>query len=320
MRSFNTTLMDRLLSRCHPRRPDGISIAAVTVICCLLYSASSVLLIDDDWSGALGSTDIDYDRFVRQNRFLRQDDTAERSSGILFGWLGAKNEERESSGKQKRALKSVVNLKARSPEDAAAARQRAQDAASKRAVLMGDAEANEADGGMNSDVYESVSAKVAAATLVATKVGLGDDEDGVIRKLRKNDPMEPYDIDAALLAARAFQSELLFFVYDSATDDFVVLHNLPSCEGGCKRAYTLAPMLAYSLRKNYPERFQGGKSGNLLLLLSIGDTPHIRRTCLFKESEYCESDKWAPILQFGSVWPILYTCRVLYPCLCLVHT
>ncbi|KAL7527229.1 hypothetical protein ACHAXR_001857, partial [Thalassiosira sp. AJA248-18] len=110
-----------------------------------------------------------------------------------------------------------------------------------------------------------------------------------------------YNIDDALLAAKAFQRELLFFVYDSATDDFVVLHNQPTCEWGCKRAYIIAPVLSYALRKNYPQRFQGGKSGDLVFLMSVGDMPRIRRPCLFEKSQYCKSNKWAPILQFGSV-------------------
>ena len=110
-----------------------------------------------------------------------------------------------------------------------------------------------------------------------------------------------YDIDSAILAVRAFHKEMLFFVYDSATDDFVIVHNKPSCDGGCKRAYAIAPVISYALRKNYPQRFQGSKSGDLLFLISVGDMPRVRRPCLFEENKYCKSENWAPILQFGSV-------------------
>ena len=107
-----------------------------------------------------------------------------------------------------------------------------------------------------------------------------------------------YDVDSALLAERAFHDQLLFFVYDSLTDDFVVLHNQPECTNGCKRAYMIAPILARALRINFPKRFRGSESEDFLFLFSVGDMPRLRRPCLF--DGHCKSDRWSPVLQFGS--------------------
>ena len=107
-----------------------------------------------------------------------------------------------------------------------------------------------------------------------------------------------YDVDSALLAARAFHDQLLFFIYDSSTDDFVVLHNQPECTNGCKRAYMIAPILARALRINFPKRFRGSESEDFLFLFSVGDMPRLRRPCLF--DGHCKSDRWSPVLQFGS--------------------
>lgn len=58
--------------------------------------------------------------------------------------------------------------------------------------------------------------------------------------------------------------------------------------------------LARALRINFPKRFRGSESEDFLFLFSVGDMPRLRRPCLSEDSNYCKSEKWSPILQFGS--------------------
>ena len=124
----------------------------------------------------------------------------------------------------------------------------------------------------------------------------------------------PYSVENALLAIKAFRYQAFFFVYDAQSDEFVVIHNIRECDFGCLRIYRIASIISFALRKNFPERFQGLQqqekqaagapndgSSDLVFLLSTGDIPRIRQSCLFHEKK-CKSDKFAPILQFGSVF------------------
>lgn len=258
----------------HQRKRRSKNLIGIAVLsACLLYIASSLL-----------EPSIDFDHDVPDHRFMPQ--TYGRRS--LADTEGPSEEEApqevEGSLRKFPLQPREVVLKKRSEEDAKAVRKRAVRAASARAAKLDGGEGSSLD----PEVAKSVLATAASAEAVDTPP-------------RRMHNVTAYDIDAALLAAHAFHRELLFFVYDSATDDFVVVHNNPTCEWGCKRAYIVAPVLAYALRKNYPQRFKGGESGDLVFLLSVGDVPRVRRPCLFEESKYCKSDKWAPILQFGSV-------------------
>lgn len=252
------------------RRSKSASIGMAIMAGCLLYVASSIL----DSSDGAGSSSVDYDHYVPGHRFLSSTDSSVYNTDIARRLMDSKNI--DISG---------ITLTPRSPEDAAAVRRRTVAAAKKRALSLG---------GEEGLLGESPMTKEVARDVFKTSNALE------IPPQRQINVTE-YDIDDALLANRAFHRELLFFVYDSATDDFVVVHNLPSCDWGCKRVYIIAPVLAYALRMNYPSRFQGHKSGDMVILLSTGDMPRVRRPCLFPDAKYCKSENWAPILQFGSV-------------------
>lgn len=245
---------------------------------CLLYIASS--------KGP------DLEHIVPSHRFMPPESADVVSSPVvayrrrMMLAAGADPDE----GKVVKKIKSptVLTLRRRTEEEAAEIRRKGLAVAKKRAA--------KANGGGEDGYMPELSnemAKIVRSTAHDTSIVN-------IPPHRKHN-VTNYDVDSALLAVRAFHRELLFFVYDAATDDFVVVHNQPTCEWGCKRAYIVAPVLAYALRKNYPQRFQGAKSGDLVFLLSVGDMPRIRRPCLFEDSKYCKSEKWAPILQFGSV-------------------
>ena len=237
------------------------AVASAILAGCIVYIANTILY----------PPSTNYDHYVPGHRFL-QVDGDQSNHKISLGQL---------------QHKTTLNL--RSEEDAAAVRKRSLQAGRKRQLrlLASDRNANLNDEGLSlsGEVLRSVLATANALSVPPS------------RQLH----VSPYDVDSALLANRAFHRELLFFVYDSRTDDFVVLHNLATCDWGCKRAYVVAPVLAYALRKNYPARFQGKQSKDMMFLLSMGDTPRVRRQCIFEENKYCKSDKWAPILQFGSV-------------------
>ena len=111
-----------------------------------------------------------------------------------------------------------------------------------------------------------------------------------------------YDLNAGLLATEAFHYTIFFFVYDSKSDTFRVWHNVPGCDHGCVRIYRVASVIAYALRKNFPARFKGPDSDDIVIMMSCGDAPRIKTPCYDKSNDYCHSSKFAPILQFGSVY------------------
>ena len=120
--------------------------------------------------------------------------------------------------------------------------------------------------------------------------------------------MSSYNIEHCLHTVNAFRYTLFFFVYDAASDSFVVIHNIPGCNFGCARIYRVASVISYGLRKNFPGRFQGSQNGSedLVLMLSTGDAPRVKNKCLgigdFGDTTYCGSTDFAPILQSGSVF------------------
>ena len=114
--------------------------------------------------------------------------------------------------------------------------------------------------------------------------------------------VNPYSISDAIRAAKAFHYTLFFFLYDSELDRFVVIHNVDGCGHGCVRVYDAANFLSRALRLNFPERFAGDVSDDLVMLLSVGSAPRLQQHCVLPESGYCGSGTFAPILQFGSVF------------------
>lgn len=110
--------------------------------------------------------------------------------------------------------------------------------------------------------------------------------------------VKPYNIKSAILAIKALRYQAFFFVYHSQKDEFVVIHNKEGCDFGCKRVYRVAPIISYALRNNFPQRFNGRE--DWVVVLSTGDVPRIHIQCL--EGDHCQSEDFAPILQFGSVY------------------
>jgi hypothetical protein len=113
----------------------------------------------------------------------------------------------------------------------------------------------------------------------------------------------PYDVDDAILSAAAFRYTYFFFVYDSASDVFHVVHNVPSCDYGCARIHRLARSLSYALRANFPDRIRRSPNGenDLVMMLSCGDSPRVKVQCLSPQDP-CGGATLPPVLQFGSVF------------------
>eukprot|EP00584_Thalassiosira_punctigera_P013834 CAMPEP_0172553312 /NCGR_PEP_ID=MMETSP1067-20121228/50006_1 /TAXON_ID=265564 ORGANISM="Thalassiosira punctigera, Strain Tpunct2005C2" /NCGR_SAMPLE_ID=MMETSP1067 /ASSEMBLY_ACC=CAM_ASM_000444 /LENGTH=644 /DNA_ID=CAMNT_0013341477 /DNA_START=250 /DNA_END=2184 /DNA_ORIENTATION=+ len=124
--------------------------------------------------------------------------------------------------------------------------------------------------------------------------------------------VHPYNIDSALLVVRAFRYTLFFFVYDSASDAFVIVHNVPGCDYGCARIYRVASVASLALRKNFPSFFRGPESEDFVVMISCGDAPRIKKECLRPANKLvgskaggpyaCGSAEFGPILQFGSTF------------------
>ena len=125
--------------------------------------------------------------------------------------------------------------------------------------------------------------------------------------------IKPYNINNILLALKSFRYQGFFFIYDSASNEFVIMHATPTCDLGCVRIYRIASIIAFALRKNFPERFpseefggnsisDGGTGGDLVFAISTGDVPRIHQYCLSIETNYCSSADFGPILQFGSIF------------------
>ena len=116
-------------------------------------------------------------------------------------------------------------------------------------------------------------------------------------------PAKQYTVEDANRAPGAFHFALFYFVYDSAEDTFVLVHNKKGPCPQCGRIYNIASFVARALRRNFPQHFRGRQSSDLVFLVSIGDAPRIKQQCLVRDeqSEYCDSHMFAPILQFGTV-------------------
>jgi hypothetical protein len=114
----------------------------------------------------------------------------------------------------------------------------------------------------------------------------------------------PYDVDDAILSTLAFRYTYFFFVYDSTSDVFHVVHNVPSCDHGCARIHRLAHGLSYALRANFPDRIHGSPNGmnDLVVMLSCGDAPRVKVQCLTSPQDQCGGSTLPPVLQFGSVF------------------
>lgn len=261
-----------------PSRRRRRIVALIAISGCLFYIASSVL-------DSFINPTIDFDSYVPPNRFLLAQD-------LDGGPLTFNNPAAYEIMHRELKLRplSKITLRRRSKEDTAELRMRQRQSAQQRT----DRKLQEELAGLTPEIVKSV------ASTANAPVRYEDGEVGPIPPERMHN-VSNYDVDSAILTSRAFQRELLWFVYDSATDDFVIIHTLNECDYGCKRAYVIAPFLARALRTNYPERFQGRASGDLFFLISVGDMPRVRRPCLFESSKYCKSSEWAPVLQFGSV-------------------
>ena len=323
-------LLPLFLNKAQPRRRRRTStkiIASIIIAGCVLQFYNAAF---DDHALSSSNNTIDYDHYVPSHRFLLVENNDNDSSSLMSRQLMLGVVPPSSSSSSDSSLESLqpqqddapsttttntilkglykgprkVTLRPRSQSEITTIKQRATRAAQMRAMGVTS----------ESELYASLSPEL-QSSITSTSNAAGA---SIPTDRRVN--VTSYDIDSALLAVRSFQREILFFVYDSSTDDFVILHNLPECNWGCKRTYLIAPVIAYALRKNYPERFQGSASGDLVFLLSVGDMPRVRRPCLFEKtnnnndkaegggssgssssSSYCKSDKWAPILQFGSV-------------------
>ena len=157
----------------------------------------------------------------------------------------------------------------------------------------------------NAQLEEDLNAALGiSAPLLDENVELLPGSDVATPRLAARTPrkVNRYSISDAIRAAKAFHYTLFFFLYDSDHDRFVVIHNVDGCGHGCVRVYGAANFLSHALRLNFPDRFAGDVSDDLVMLLSVGSAPRLQQHCVLPESGYCGSGTFAPIMQFGSVF------------------
>ena len=124
--------------------------------------------------------------------------------------------------------------------------------------------------------------------------------------------LSPYNFDNIMLTSRAFNRELFVLYYDPQEDEFLIfidekrdpyLSKVYSPVWG--RLKTVMPILTYALRNHFPDRFQGVHE--FITYVSTGDVIKLNCECVVERERlsrpnYCQNDKFAPILQFGSVY------------------
>eukprot|EP00571_Detonula_confervacea_P001234 CAMPEP_0172319184 /NCGR_PEP_ID=MMETSP1058-20130122/37042_1 /TAXON_ID=83371 /ORGANISM="Detonula confervacea, Strain CCMP 353" /LENGTH=644 /DNA_ID=CAMNT_0013034181 /DNA_START=140 /DNA_END=2074 /DNA_ORIENTATION=+ len=131
-----------------------------------------------------------------------------------------------------------------------------------------------------------------------------------------NMAVETYDHQNVIITARAFRRELFLLYYDPVEDAFRIYvdekkdkYQSPVWSPSWNRLRTIMPTLSFALRNHFADRFQGlsGGSPELLLFVSTGDISQLMCDCVnqeerLKRPNFCQNEKFAPILQFGSVY------------------
>ena len=120
----------------------------------------------------------------------------------------------------------------------------------------------------------------------------------------------PYSTKEIAATLPHFTRELLLVMYDSGSDDFVVLlpglagGPPPKCDAGCAKIGIIMQAIVSAFRNRHSHRFQGregeSSSTDLLFLVSTADTPRLTRECLARPGDCQRRKAFAPILHFGS--------------------
>ena len=141
-----------------------------------------------------------------------------------------------------------------------------------------------------------------------------------------NEPIPPYNIEDALQSSNIFESAYALLVYDPSSDAFVALyHKRHRWTPSCRKMLIAFKEMTFLLRKIFPERFIGPGSDELIIPISSGDSPGVKRTCidhfrrLPEDRLYpCEAYT-APILNFGSTFQDIFHQMIAMPPPVLPH-
>ena len=130
--------------------------------------------------------------------------------------------------------------------------------------------------------------------------------------------LAPYNHYNLMVTAPAFKRELFILYYEPQQDEFLVYVDerkdpyyvsKGNFSPTWNRLKATLPTLTFALRHHFPERFQGaaGGSAEFIAYVSTGDTPKLDCVCILKHlrekrPNYCQNEKFAPILHFGSVY------------------
>ena len=135
-----------------------------------------------------------------------------------------------------------------------------------------------------------------------------------------NEPIPPYNIEDALQSSNIFDSAYALLVYDPSSDAFVALHHKRHKWITSSRKMLIAfKEMTFLLRKIFPERFTGEGSDELVIPISSGDSPGVKRTCLdhfrrLPEDRLYPCEAYtAPILNFGSTFQDIFHQMIAMP-------
>jgi hypothetical protein len=120
--------------------------------------------------------------------------------------------------------------------------------------------------------------------------------------------LSPYNLDNIIITSGAFSQELFILYYDPQEDEFRVYvdENRDSYQSKTfsrvwSRLKTVMPILTYALRNHFPDRFLGVHE--FITYVSTGDVIKLMCKCVVgDQGSNCQNNKFAPILQFGSVY------------------
>jgi len=130
-------------------------------------------------------------------------------------------------------------------------------------------------------------------------------------------PLPLYTISDAVSSSKMYERCFALFVYDPDDDAFYGFHSKRHYwVSGCHKLLGSIKNLAFLLRKNFPERFQGNESEELVIPVSSGDYPGVRISCIDGSDDSCSHQyKYAPILHFGSVFrhPLMFPSIIAMP-------
>jgi hypothetical protein len=117
-------------------------------------------------------------------------------------------------------------------------------------------------------------------------------------------PLPKYTLEDTFPTADIYKENFAILVYDPSADEFVGYYRRDHpWTPTCRKLVNSIQKLSSMLRAEFPERFQGEKSEELVIPISSGDYPQLKGSeCIRGETALPCTDDVAPVLHFGSTF------------------